>query len=92
MTASRRVRVDPRLCEAYALCIDPAPDVLDLGDYDLATCNELADESRWDDVEAAIAACPAKPSLLRGLTELHIEFVPAPRYPEPPHMNRIQPN
>jgi ferredoxin len=67
MTASRRVRVDPRLCEAHALCIDPAPDVFDLGDYDLATCNELAAESRWDDVEAASPRFPAKPSDRTGL-------------------------
>jgi ferredoxin len=46
------------LCEGHALCIDLAPDVFDLGDDDLARCKEIWDESRWADVEAAIAACP----------------------------------
>jgi ferredoxin len=58
VTVSRQVRVDPRLCEAHALCVDLAPDVFDLDDDDLATNDQTPDESRWDDVEAAIAACP----------------------------------
>jgi ferredoxin len=57
MSTHRRVRVDPRLCEAHALCIDLAPEVFDLGD-DIATCTESPDESSWDDIEAAVAACP----------------------------------
>ena len=56
-TTRRRVRVDPHLCEAHALCIDLAPAVFDLGD-DIATCQETPDASSWDDVEAAVAACP----------------------------------
>ena len=54
----RHVWVDPRLCEAHALCVDLAPEVFDLGSDDLATCNQTPYESRWADVEAAIAACP----------------------------------
>jgi ferredoxin len=57
MPALKRVRVDPRLCEAHALCIELAPDVFDLAD-DIATCDETPDVRRLDDVEAAIAACP----------------------------------
>lgn len=57
MTTYRRVRVDPHLCEAHALCIDLAPEVFDLGD-DIATCTETPDESSWGDIEAAVAACP----------------------------------
>jgi ferredoxin len=57
MTAQMRVRVDPRLCEAHALCIELAPEVFDLGD-DIATCDETPDESLRHSVEAAVAACP----------------------------------
>lgn len=56
-TTSRRLRVDPKLCEAHALCIELAPQVFDLGD-DIATCAAEIDRSHWDSVEAAIAACP----------------------------------
>ncbi|CDO09220.1 ferredoxin [Mycolicibacterium cosmeticum] len=56
-TTSRRLRVDPKLCEAHALCIELAPQVFDLGD-DIATCTPEIGRSHWDSVEAAIAACP----------------------------------
>lgn len=55
--ASRRLRVDPKLCEAHALCIELAPEVFELGD-DIATCTTEIDQSHWDSVEAAISACP----------------------------------
>ena len=61
------MRVDPRLCEAYALCLDPAPRV---------TINRLL--GRMCEVRLS-------EDKLRGLTELHTEFVPAPRYPNPRH-------
>lgn len=54
---TRTLRVDPKLCEAHALCIDLAPEVFDLGD-DIATCTPEIDQSHWDSVEAAISACP----------------------------------
>jgi len=57
MTARIRVRVDPRLCEAHALCIEIAPEVFDLGD-EIATCDGTLDESWRPNVEAAVAACP----------------------------------
>ena len=57
MTDPRTVRVDPRLCEAHALCIDIAPDSFDLGD-DIATYTGSPDEGRRREVDAAIAACP----------------------------------
>jgi|SoimicmetaTmtHAB_FD_contig_31_23863934_length_589_multi_1_in_0_out_0_1 ferredoxin len=57
MPAGRSVRVDPRLCEAHALCIDIAPEVFELGD-DIAVSDESPDATRHDDVDAAIAACP----------------------------------
>jgi ferredoxin len=56
-TTRRRILVDPRLCEAHALCIDLAPEVFELGD-DIASCTETPDEKNWADVEAAVAACP----------------------------------
>ncbi|WP_082975343.1 ferredoxin [Mycobacterium sp. 1245805.9] len=52
-----RVRVNPRLCEAHALCVEIAPEVFNLGD-DLATCDERPNQSLRDSVEAAVAACP----------------------------------
>jgi ferredoxin len=55
--ASRRLRVDPKLCEAHALCIELAPEVFELGD-DIATCTTEIDQSHWDSAEAAISACP----------------------------------
>lgn len=53
----RTVNVDPRLCEAHALCIELAPDMFDLGD-DVATYEGSADASRREEIDAAIAACP----------------------------------
>lgn len=57
MTPHMRVRVDRRLCEAHALCVEIAPTVFDLGD-DIATCDPAPDESLRANVEAAAAACP----------------------------------
>ena len=57
MTVKMRVLVDPRLCEAHALCIGLAPEVFDLGD-DVATCDETPEESLRHTVESAVAACP----------------------------------
>lgn len=56
-TTSRRLRVDPKLCEAHALCIELASDVFELGD-EFATCSSEIDQTHWDSVEAAISACP----------------------------------
>ncbi|ASL07826.1 ferredoxin [Mycobacterium intracellulare subsp. chimaera] len=56
-TARMRVRVDPRLCEAHALCVEIAPEVFELGD-DVATCDEQPAEALRHSVEAAVAACP----------------------------------
>jgi ferredoxin len=59
MAASEpRVRIDPRLCEGHALCIDLAPEVFDLSDDDVATCDERPSKSLWDAVTAAMNACP----------------------------------
>lgn len=59
MAASEpRVRVDPRLCEGHALCIDLAPEVFDLSDDDVATCDEQPPMSSRDAVTAAMNACP----------------------------------
>lgn len=57
MNAQMRVRVDRRLCEAHALCVEIASAVFDLGD-DIATCDPAPDESLRPEVEAAAAACP----------------------------------
>jgi ferredoxin len=56
--SQRRVRVDPRLCEGHALCIELAPDVFDLADDDVATCATQPSDALWDKVKAAVDACP----------------------------------
>lgn len=55
---SPRVRVDPHACEGHALCIDLAPEVFDLSDDDVATCDETPAPRLWDTVKAAVDACP----------------------------------
>ncbi|MET0698278.1 MAG: ferredoxin [Mycobacterium sp.] len=56
--SQRRVRVDSRLCEGHALCIDLAPEVFDLSDDDVASCVDQPPEILWDSVNAAANACP----------------------------------
>jgi ferredoxin len=58
MTTPRRVRVDPRLCEGHALCIDLAAEVFDLSDDDVATCAAQPADALWHKVRAAVDACP----------------------------------
>lgn len=59
MTAARwRVRVDRRLCEGHALCVELADDVFDVASGDLATCVGSPAEDARERVEAAVAACP----------------------------------
>jgi ferredoxin len=55
---SRRVVVDPHLCEGHALCIESAPVLFDLSDDDVASCIQQPSEDQWPLVEAAIDACP----------------------------------
>jgi ferredoxin len=54
----KRVRVDPHLCEGHALCIDTAPEVFELTDSDVATCVENPPPELWEQVRAAVDACP----------------------------------
>jgi ferredoxin len=56
--ARRKVRVDPHLCEGHALCLDTAPEVFDLTDDDVATCTQQPTDDLWDQVRAAVDACP----------------------------------
>jgi ferredoxin len=58
MTVRRKVLVDPHLCEGHALCLDTAPQVFDLTDDDVATCTERPADDLWDQVQAAVDACP----------------------------------
>jgi len=57
MAKHRSVQVDPRLCEAHALCIELAPNVFDLSD-DIATVEKSPDPGDARDVDAAVSACP----------------------------------
>jgi ferredoxin len=54
----RRVRVDPRLCEGHALCIELAPEVFRLDADDVATCDPQQADVLWEEVKAAVDACP----------------------------------
>ncbi|WP_420752201.1 ferredoxin [Rhodococcus sp. O3] len=53
-----RLHVDHDLCEAHALCTEIAPEVFDLGDDDLAHCDESPPEALWPKVKSAASACP----------------------------------
>ena len=67
--ANRRVLVDPRLCEAHALCVELAPEVFHLGD-DVATCDAQPAHTWWDHIRAAVDACP------RGAITIESEPMP----------------
>lgn len=58
MTVRKRLWVDPRLCEGHALCLESAPEVFDLSDGDVAECLKQPSDKLWDQVSAAIDACP----------------------------------
>lgn len=63
----RRVYVDPKLCEGHALCIDLAPEVFELADDDVASAIEYPADLLWNNVTAAMNACP------RGAIAIHSE-------------------
>ncbi|KLL96757.1 ferredoxin [Rhodococcus rhodochrous] len=59
MTGSpKRLHIDRDLCEAHALCIEIAPEIFDLPDDDIATCDENPPESLWPKAHSAASACP----------------------------------
>jgi ferredoxin len=58
MTVRKRLWVDPRLCEGHALCVESAPEVFDLSDDDVAECVTQPSDELWEQVNAAIDACP----------------------------------
>jgi len=53
-----KVHVDMNLCQSHGECVVVAPDVFELGDDDVLVWQEDVDESRRDDMEAAVSACP----------------------------------
>lgn len=55
---SKRLHVDRDMCEAHALCIEIAPEIFDLADDDIATCDESPPEALWPKALAAASACP----------------------------------
>ncbi|MGB8407063.1 MAG: ferredoxin [Mycobacterium sp.] len=54
---SRRIAIDPQLCEGHGLCIELAPEVFQLG-QDIAGVNDVVDEHLWEAVDSAVTACP----------------------------------
>lgn len=57
-TARNRVSVDARMCEAHALCVEIAPEIFDLTDDDVATCDENPPDLLLPKARAAVDACP----------------------------------
>jgi len=53
-----KVHVDMNLCQSHGECVAVAPDVFDLGDDDVLVWQEDVDDSRREDMEAAVDACP----------------------------------
>lgn len=59
MTGSpKRLHIDRDMCESHALCVEIAPEIFDLADDDIATCNENPPESLWPKAQLAAGACP----------------------------------
>jgi ferredoxin len=56
--ATWHVTVDADRCEGHGLCLMLAPDVFDITDDEIATCDPLQIETHWDAIRAAAAACP----------------------------------
>lgn len=56
--SSKRLRIDRDMCEAHTLCIEIAPEIFDLADDDIATCDETPPEALWPKALAAASACP----------------------------------
>ncbi|MBM7457958.1 ferredoxin [Rhodococcus coprophilus] len=55
---SKGLHIDRDMCEAHALCIEIAPEIFDLADDDIATCDESPPEALWPKALAAASACP----------------------------------
>jgi len=53
-----KVHVDMNLCQSHGECVAVAPDVFDLGDDDVLVWLQDVDDSRREDMEAAVDACP----------------------------------
>jgi len=58
MTAHLNVHIDAHTCEGHGLCLQLAPDVFDLTEDEIATCEEHPDDMYRPQIEAAAAACP----------------------------------
>ncbi len=60
MAVHRMVTVDPKLCRRTCVVawIQPAPEVFDVGDDDVASMLAATEPSLWPAVRAAIDACP----------------------------------
>ncbi|MFD3810422.1 ferredoxin [Rhodococcus sp. NPDC058639] len=54
----KRLHIDRDMCEAHALCVEIAPEIFDLADDDIATCNETPPEALWPKAHSAVSACP----------------------------------
>ncbi|MEE2033671.1 ferredoxin [Rhodococcus chondri] len=78
MTGSpKRLHIDRDMCEAHALCVEIAPEIFDLGDDDIAVCDETPPEALWPKAESAVSACPRQAvSIVEGSP------VPSPRSPK----------
>jgi ferredoxin len=54
----KRLHIDRDMCEAHAMCVEIAPEIFDLADDDIATCDDSPPETLWPKAQSAISACP----------------------------------
>ncbi|MCK0091305.1 ferredoxin [Rhodococcus sp. F64268] len=52
------LHIDREMCEAHALCVEIAPEIFDLADDDIATCDEHPPAALWAKARSAVSACP----------------------------------
>jgi ferredoxin len=62
-----RLHVDPTACQAYGLCVETAPDLVDLDEWGYAAVRGGdVPPGSVDDARAAVAACPNRALRLEG--------------------------
>lgn len=61
-----RIHVDWDRCQHYGQCVFEAPGIFRLNDDDRLEADATADESRRDEVEAAVDICPMQALSIDG--------------------------
>lgn len=60
MSVTRRLRVDPTLCEGYGYCAEIVPELVSVDDwgYPIVSAKEIASEELLGHARRAVATCP----------------------------------